>query len=210
MSTNEISTDDISTITVGLQNLNMGHNFEEVSTLPPLIEGILNGTATVDDVSEDNVNVVFSGDGMIPLMYAVMLDETALAQKIAQTSRQSLTYRNTLNGKTALMYAIEQNFFDMVEMLLVEATSSALMNMVNIANDREFGKTPLMYTLTLDNEACVNMIGLLVTYGADASAQNQQHRTLYEEAVYIGDKNQNTLSYINSIVYPDPMNPQGS
>ena len=204
-----MSTNDISEITVGLQNLNIGCNFEQVSTLPPLIEGILNGTATVDDVSEHNVDVVFSGDGMIPLMYAVILHNTALAQRIADQSRQSLTYRNTRDGKTALMYAIEENFLDMVEMLLVE-DSSLGMNMVNIANDMDFGKTPLMYTLTLDNEACVNMIGLLLQYGADALAQNQQHRNLYQEAQDTEHLNQNTLSYINSKVYPYQMNPQGN
>ena len=156
---------------------------------------------------QGNVNVVYNG--MIPLMYAVRSDETELAQQIAGKSTQSLIYRNINDGKTALMYAIERNFDDMVEMLLVEDSSLGL-NMVNLANDRDSGKTPLMYTLTLDDEACRNMIGLLVSYGADTSARNEENRDLYEEAVHIGNINQNTLSYIYDIVYPYPMNPQFS
>ena len=201
-----MNTNEISAITIGLQNLNIG-NFEEVYELTPLIVGLLNGTATVADVLQGNVNVVYNG--MIPLMYAVRSDETELAQQIAGKSTQSLIYRNINDGKTALMYAIERNFDDMVEMLLVEDSSLGL-NMVNLANDRDSGKTPLMYTLTLDNEACVNMIELLVSHGADTSARNEQNRNLYQEAQNIGNIDETTLSYINDVVYPNSMNPQGN
>ena len=44
-----MSTNEISAITVGLQNLNIG-NFEEVYELTPLMVGLLNGSATVADV----------------------------------------------------------------------------------------------------------------------------------------------------------------
>lgn len=203
-----MNTNEISAITIGLQNLNIG-NFEEVYELTPLIVGLLNRTATVADVLQDNVNVVYSPEGMIPLMYAVEFDEIALAQEIARKSRQSLIYRNIQNGKTALMYAIEHNLYDMVQMLLLEGSSLGL-DMVNLANDLDSGKTPLMYTLTLDNEACVNMIELLVSHGADTSARNEQNRNLYQEAQNIGNIDETTLSYINDVVYPNSMNPQGN
>lgn len=96
---------------------------------------------------------------------------------------ETLNFRNPLDGKTALIDAIEENLRDIVEMLFITTTADRIPYMANYANNMDFGKTPLMYALTIDDEDdCIHMMGLFIEFSADIYAVNNDGQTVFQQA----------------------------
>lgn len=199
--------DEIDNVTESLQNLNL---VVPVSERTPLMQRLLDGTATVEDVPE-NVNVFYRENGWTPLMYAVKQSNDEVATQIADLSPESLNFRNPLDGKTALIYAIEENLPDIVEMLFITTTADRISSMANYANNMDFRKTPLMYALTIDDEeACINMMGILTENLANIYAVNENEQTVFQQAQQLeseGRITSNLLTRLEALLCR-PENPQ--